>query len=149
MPWRHEIQSTLCGQHGLRPTRCVLLTGRHTGHAYVRGNQEVKPEGQAPLKGSIVTLAEKMKKSGYACGGFGKWGLGAPGSEGDPIHQGFDRFYGYNCQREAHSYYPDHLWNNLERVELDGKTYAHDLIMDQALDFVREHREHPFFAFCR
>ena len=123
------------------------MTGLHTGHTYVRGNQEVRPEGQTPMKASVVTLAEKLKDAGYTCGGFGKWGLGAPGSEGDPIHQGFDRFFGYNCQRQAHSYYPDHLWSNLDRVELDGKTYAHDLIMEEALKFIKENRAKPFFCY--
>ncbi|MEK6233765.1 MAG: arylsulfatase [Planctomycetales bacterium] len=139
---QHYAGSTVCA-----PTRSVLMSGLHTGHTFVRGNREIQPEGQSPLPSEIVTLAEMLKKAGYATGGFGKWGLGNPGSEGDPIHQGFDRFFGYNCQRQAHTYYPTHLWDNLKKVPLDGKTYAHDVIMDQALAFIREHKQEPFFCF--
>jgi arylsulfatase A-like enzyme len=77
---------------------------------------------------------------------FGKWGLGSPGSESDPAVY-FDEFYGYNCQREAHNYYPKHLWHNTEKVELDGQTYSHDLILDAALDFIRANRDGPFFCY--
>lgn len=139
---QHYSGSTVCA-----PTRCVLMTGYHTGHCYVRGNKEVKPEGQHPMPPETVTLPELLQQAGYTTGAFGKWGLGAPGSDGDPVKQGFDEFYGYNCQREAHSYYPDHLWHNSEKVKLDGETYSHNLIMDQALDFVRQHRKGPFFCY--
>jgi len=139
---QHYSGSTVCA-----PTRCVLMTGLHTGHCKVRGNREVQPEGQHPLPASIVTLPEMLKKAGYTTGAFGKWGLGAPLSEGDPVNQGFDIFYGYNCQREAHSYYPDHLWSNKERVELDGKTYAHDPITERAFEFIRNNKKGPFFCF--
>lgn len=103
------------------PSRCVLLTGRHTGHAAIRGNLEVpgtrwhdpeSPEGQTPLPAEEVTLAERLKTLGYTTGAFGKWGLGGPGSEGHPCNQGFDHFYGYLCQRVAHNYFPTHLWRN-------------------------------------
>ncbi len=137
----HYSGSTVCA-----PTRCVLMTGKHTGHAYVRGNREVKPEGQAPMPEEIVTIPRLLKTAGYTTGAFGKWGLGAPGSESDPAKH-FDLFYGYNCQREAHTYYPDHLWRNYDRIELDGKTYTHPLILDAALDFVRDNREKPFFVY--
>jgi arylsulfatase A-like enzyme len=139
---QHYAGSTVCA-----PTRCVLITGLHTGHSYVRGNREVKPEGQAPIPADTVTLAKLLGSAGYATGAFGKWGLGAPSSEGDPTRQGFDTFYGYNCQREAHNYYPDHLWSNTTKVPLDGKTYAHTPIMDHALAFIREHKAGPFFCF--
>jgi arylsulfatase A-like enzyme len=139
---QHYAGSTVCA-----PTRCVLMTGRHTGHCFVRGNREVQPEGQAPIPADTVTLPKLLKAAGYATGGFGKWGLGAPGSEGDPTNQGFDRFYGYNCQRQAHTYYPGHLWDNTTQVKLDGKTYAHDPIMQQALKFIRDHQDGPFFCF--
>jgi arylsulfatase len=99
-------------------------------------------------------MAELLRARGYATGAFGKWGLGFPGSEGDPTLQGFDRFYGYNCQREAHNFYPLHLWRNREKVLLAGNTrgltgaqYSHDLIEAEALTFIREHRDRPFFAF--
>ncbi len=139
---QHYSGSTVCA-----PTRCSLMTGYHTGHSFVRGNKEVKPEGQQPIPAETVTLPELLKKAGYATGAFGKWGLGSPGSEGDPVHQGFDEFFGYNCQREAHNYYPNHLWHNLEKVPLDGKTYSHDLIMDQALAFIKKHQDGPFFCY--
>lgn len=138
---QHYSGSTVCA-----PTRCVLMTGLHTGHSYVRGNREVKPEGQAPMPADIVTIPRLLSKAGYVSGAFGKWGLGAPGTESDPAEH-FDLFYGYNCQREAHSYYPDHLWKNKQRIELDGKTYSHDLIMKEALQFIRDNRDGPFFAF--
>lgn len=139
---QHYAGCTVCA-----PTRCVLMTGQHTGHCYIRGNKEAKPEGQEPIPSETVTLPELLKTAGYVTGGFGKWGLGSPGSEGDPVNQGFDEFYGYNCQREAHNYYPKHLWHNTEKVMLDGKTYSHDLIMNQALDFVREHQDQSFFCY--
>ena len=138
----HYSASTVCA-----PTRCSLMTGLHTGHCEVRGNREVKPEGQAPIAADTVTVAKLLKKAGYATGAFGKWGLGAPGSVGEPTKQGFDTFYGYNCQREAHTFYPTHLWDNEKRVELDGKTYSHDLIAEQSLKFVRDHKDGPFFCF--
>ncbi len=139
---QHYSGSTVCA-----PTRCALMTGRHTGNCLIRGNTEVQPEGQAPLPADTVTLPKLLQKAGYKTGAFGKWGLGAPGSEGDPVHQGFDTFFGYNCQRQAHRYYPTHLWSNLDKVPLDGETYAPDPIMDQALAFVRRHKDEPFFLF--
>jgi len=145
---RHYSGSTVCA-----PSRSVLMTGLHTGHTPVRGNQEVKPEGQWPLADSVLTLAELMKEAGYVTGAFGKWGLGFPGSEGDPVHQGFDLFFGYNCQRYAHRYYPEYLWENKEKVFLPGndwsttETYAPDLIQEKTLEFIRMHKDTSFFAF--
>ncbi len=133
--------STVCA-----PTRCVLMTGMHTGHAYVRGNREVRPEGQAPMPADIFTVPRMLKKAGYVTGMFGKWGLGAPGSASDPVKH-FDTFYGYNCQREAHTFYPKHLWSNDKKVPLDGKTYSADLISDQVLKFVRDNKDKPFFCY--
>jgi arylsulfatase A len=155
------------------PSRCVLMTGMHPGRAWVRNNREVQPEGQTPIPSSTVTVAALLKKKGYATGAFGKWGLGPPGSEGDPLKQGFDRFYGYNCQRHAHNFYPTYLWDDDRRVDLDnppfaahqrlpddadpsdpasyaryaGKEYGPDLIADQALRFIREHKDRPFFLY--
>lgn len=137
------------------PSRSSLMSGHHTGHTYIRGNKSVDPEGQEPIADSILTIAEILKKAGYATAAFGKWGLGPVGSEGDPINQGFDRFYGYNCQSLAHRYYPDHLWDNQKKVVLEAnehfmKTnqYAPDLIQKQALDFVDTKRDNqPFFLF--
>ena len=112
---RHWAGNAVCA-----PSRCVLLTGRHPGHAVVRSNREVKPEGQFPMPAGTVTLVGLLKEAGYATGGFGKWGLGAPGSHSDPTACGFDTFFGYNCQREAHSFYPGHLWRNRDKVPLDN-----------------------------
>ncbi len=134
------------------PSRCVLLTGLHTGHAFVRDNREIKPEGQLPLPAGTVTLAKLLKDQGYATAAVGKWGLGFPGSEGVPERQGFDLFFGYNCQRQAHNYYPKYLWRNEQKIMLEGndagltgKTYAPDLFEAEALDFIRSHKNRPFF----
>ncbi len=136
------------------PSRSVLMSGQHGGHAFIRDNKEVQPEGQYPIPSSVVTIAELLKMRGYATGAFGKWGLGFVGSEGDPIRQGFDLFFGYNCQREAHNYYPDHLWRNDQKVTLEGnhrgltgQQYSHDLIEAEALQFIRDNRDKPFFLY--
>ena len=137
------------------PSRSSLLSGQHTGHTYIRGNKGVEPEGQQPIADSVVTIAEVLKKAGYTTGAFGKWGLGPVGSEGDPNQQGFDRFYGYNCQSLAHRYYPDHLWDNKKKIVLEAnqnllynKEYAPDLIQKQALEFVDSRKDkQPFFLF--
>jgi arylsulfatase A-like enzyme len=138
----HYSGSTVCA-----PSRCALMTGLHTGHCYVRGNREHRPVGQEPIPAESVTVAELLKSAGYATGCYGKWGLGFPGSPGDPMKQGFDEFYGYNCQRNAHTYYPRHLFHNSEKVALDGKTYSHDLIMEKALAFIRENAGGAFFCY--
>src|SRR6056297_1167899 len=98
------------------PSRCVLMTGKHPGHAVVRSNKSTPPEGQWPLPEEEKTLAELLSAQGYVTGAFGKWGLGGPGSCGDPNQQGIARFFGYNCQAHAHSYYPSYLWSDQERV---------------------------------
>ncbi|MEM9896799.1 MAG: arylsulfatase, partial [Bacteroidota bacterium] len=145
---QHYAGNTVCA-----PSRSSLMTGLHTGHTPIRGNQEVKPEGQWPLADSTFTLAEMFQKSGYVTGAFGKWGLGYPGSEGDPNNQGFDQFFGYNCQRLAHNYYPYHLWDNQERIILEENAdsltglYAPDLIHEKALNFIQENSEAAFFLF--
>lgn len=100
------------------PSRATLLTGKHTGHTSIRGNKEVggwglnEGEGQMPLPAKEFTLAEALKAGGYETGAFGKWGLGGPMSEGHPLNQGFDRFFGYLCQRQAHNHYPNYLWSD-------------------------------------
>ena len=139
--------STVCA-----PSRAALMTGKHTGHTAIRGNREVQPEGQFPLPDSSFTMAELFKKAGYITGVFGKWALGFPGSEGAPNRQGFDEFFGYNCQRQAHNYFPDHLWNNQMRIELSNTfsnqhQYAPDLIQKQALSFIEKNKEKPFFIY--
>ena len=105
---RHYTGAPVCA-----PARCVLMTGRHLGNAEIRNNGDSgngKPfPGQWPITVQAVTIAESLQKKGYATGGFGKWGLGPTDSSGSPIRQGFDRFYGYNCQRNAHSFFPPFL----------------------------------------
>lgn len=130
------------------PSRCSLMTGFHNGHAAIRGNREIKPEGQEPMPAGTYTVAHLFKQAGYATGATGKWGLGYPGSTSTPDKMGFDYFFGYNCQLLAHNYYPDHLWRNNERVELDGKTYSHDLMAGEALEFIRRNRARPFFLYA-
>lgn len=136
------------------PSRCVLMTGKHAGHAHIRNNSEVQPEGQKPIPANSVTVAKLLKARGYATGAVGKWGLGAPGSEGDPNKQGFDLFFGYNCQRHAHNYYPTYLWRNDQRVTLEGndggstgKQYSHDLMEAEALRFIGDNKDRPFFLY--
>ncbi len=144
----HYSGSTVCA-----PSRSTIMTGLHTGHTYIRGNREVRPEGQWPLPDSIVTLPEMLKSEGYITGAYGKWGLGFPGSEGDPTNQGFDEFFGYNCQRLGHNYYPYYLWHNREKVMLDGNEgnetndYAPAIIHDQALEFIAANKDTTFFMF--
>jgi len=145
---QHYSGSTVCA-----PSRSSLMTGQHTGHTFIRGNREVKPEGQYPIDSSIVTVAELLKSGGYVTGAFGKWGLGYPGSEGDPNNQGFDEFYGFNCQRMGHSYYPYHLWHNQTREILEENQgqdigiYAPDIIHKEALSFLEKNKDTTFFMY--
>ncbi len=145
---QHYSGSTVCA-----PSRSSLLTGQHTGHTPIRGNKEIKPEGQAPMPASAVTIAEVLKGAGYTTGAFGKWGLGMADSEGSPNAQGFDEFYGYLCQRMAHRYYPTHVWHNDEKVMMQGNdwkntvTYAQDLVQNATLDFIKTNKDKPFFAY--
>jgi arylsulfatase A-like enzyme len=135
------------------PSRCNLVTGMHTGHAAIRGNQEVQPEGQWPLPAGTRTIFSMFKEAGYATGAFGKWGLGFPGSEGAPENQGVDVFFGYNCQRLAHNYYPAYLWHNDQKVELPENdngafgVYSQDLIQEHTLRFIENHKDKPFFLY--
>jgi len=181
---QHYSGSPVCA-----PSRCVLMTGKHTGHAYIRGNDEwgqrgdvwsyekmlenPKLEGQRPIPSETVTLAEQLQKAGYQTACIGKWGLGPPFSQGSPNKQGFDYFFGYNCQRWAHTYYPPFLWENEERVPLNNKfvplgtklpenedpynpesysdfrlnEYAPDLMLDKALNFLEKNENNPFFLY--
>ena len=135
------------------PSRASLMAGLHTGHTTIRGNLEIEPEGQQPIPDSRITLAERLRDVGYETAAIGKWGLGAPDTEGVPTRQGFDYFFGYNCQREAHSYYPDHLWRNEEIVHLAANQdearglYSHDLLIDETLRFIEQTRDGPFFLY--
>lgn len=137
---RFYAGSTVCA-----PSRCALMTGKHMGHAYVRGN------GEIPLRSSDIILPELLKANGYATGMFGKWGLGTEENEGAPQKKGWDEFFGYLNQRHAHHYFTDHVWEvknkKLSKVPLDTTQYTHDLIMDKALNFVRNHKNEPFFLY--
>ncbi|MGH7947062.1 MAG: sulfatase-like hydrolase/transferase, partial [Opitutaceae bacterium] len=167
------------GHNICAPSRCVLMTGKHPGHAYIRDNRGVGQiegrdvGGQEPVPTGELTLPLTLKKLGYTNGGFGKWGLGAVGSTGDPNSQGMDRFFGYYSQTVAHNFYPVSLWNNGERVPLrnepfgakqklapnagptdpasyakfTGKDYAPDLINEAARKFLRENKDRPFFLY--
>ena len=145
---QHYAGTTVCA-----PSRSSLMTGQTTGHTPIRGNKEVRPEGQWPIPDSAFTMAEMLKQAGYVTGGFGKWGLGYPGSEGEPNKQGFDEFFGYNCQRLAHNYYPSYLWDNDEKVMLEGNSgdkfeeYAAGIIHQHALQFIEDNRDKPFFLY--
>ncbi len=129
------------------------MTGLHNGHAPVRGNREVLPEGQAAMPADTFTLAKLLKQIGYRTALIGKWGLGYPGSDSDPLKSGFDSFFGYNCQRHAHWAYPEYLWRNDQRVTLSGNVggqqvqYALDLLEAEALDLIASHQHEPFFLY--
>lgn len=181
---QHYSGSAVCA-----PSRCVLLTGMHSGHAYIRGNDEWGDrgdvwdyramiadstlEGQRPLPANTATLATMLQSAGYETGMIGKWGLGAPHTEGIPNRQGFDFFCGFNCQRQAHTYYPVHLYLNEERLYLGNDTvapntklavgddpldlasyepftlssYAPDVMFSQMIQFIEQNNEDPFFFY--
>ena len=119
------------------------------GHATTRGNK--KPpgttEGQWPLPAETLTVAEVLKSQGYATACMGKWGMGFFDTSGSPLKKGFDHFYGYNCQSKAHSYFPPYLHDDDRKIELDGKTYAQNLIQNDVLAWVRKQKDQPFFLF--
>lgn len=169
-----KLTQHYCGNAVCAPSRCVLMTGKHPGHAFVRSNKATPPEGQWPIPDSEVTLTELLKTQGYTTGVFGKWGLGGPDSTGEPKKQGVDRFYGYFCQSHAHSYYPSYLRTESGKVPLDnnppvpghasldkgadpsdpasynqfkGTDYAPDRINEQMLEFVKANKDQPFFLY--
>lgn len=171
------------------PSRCVLLTGKHMGHSYIRGNDEWGErgkvwdykamfadstlEGQRPLPENLITFPQMLQKAGYTTGMVGKWGLGAPQTNSTPMKKGFDFSYGYNCQRQAHTYYPLHLYKNDRRVYLQNDTvapdeklakgadpydlksyarftlkdYSPDLMFKEMSGFIEENRNKPFFFY--
>lgn len=130
------------------PARSVLMTGLHMGHTSVRGNT-----GGIALRDEDVTVAEVLKRSGYATGGYGKWGLGDVGTAGVPEKQGFDEFFGYYHQVHAHDYWTEYLWRNSRKVPMTGEPgsmerYTHNRIFEQTLNFIRENKDRPFFCYA-
>lgn len=138
---QHYAGSTVCA-----PSRGTLMTGLHTGHGYVKGNFAMENEGNLPLPAETVTVAELLQSAGYKTGIMGKWGLGGPNDYGHPNKQGFDYSYCYLDQRLAHEYYPDHLWKNFEKVSLNNQ-YSHTLFAREALHFISENKNNPFFLY--
>jgi arylsulfatase A-like enzyme len=149
---------TYCGTTVCAPSRASLITGLHMGHSPIRANREIQPEGQMPLPAGTFTVAQLLKRAGYATACIGKWGMGMFDTTGSPLKVGFDHFYGYNCQRHAHSYFPTYLYNDDQRFELPGNDgnkeingkgaiYAQDLIAEETLKFVRENKGRPFFLY--
>ena len=170
---QHYSGSPVCA-----PSRCTLLTGLHTGHCQVRDNYELggfadsTERGQLPLEEGTYTLGSMMQSAGYTTAIIGKWGLGGPNSSGIPNEQGFDYFYGYLDQKQAHNHYPSHLWRNTEWDTLangyfhphqqfegndlndptayddyKGVDYAPDLMAQEAENFIRQNSEGPFFLY--
>lgn len=133
------------------PSRCSLLTGKHTGCGYVRGNKAVrngKGVFDLHLPADEVTIAELLKKKGYATMCVGKWGLGGPQTTGSPMNKGFDYFFGYLSQVEAHRYYPQYLYENETKIQLGGRVYSHWMIMEKGLNFIRTQKNgQPYFAY--
>ncbi|MFR9649586.1 MAG: arylsulfatase [Rikenellaceae bacterium] len=132
------------------PSRCALMTGKHTGNTYIRGNRSEKgSDGRVydtPIPLEEFTMAELFKSEGYATGCIGKWGLGGVGSIGHPNNQGFDYFYGCLGQAFAHNYYPEYLHENSEEVALDGQ-YSHEAMEGKVTEFISENRDNPFFLY--
>lgn len=142
--------STVCG-----PSRAVLMTGQHTGHTTVRGNPTWTLSGNpVDLKDEDITVAEELKRAGYVTGTIGKWGLDETSTTGHPNDQGFDYFFGHRTHGAAHHYYPEVLWRNKEKVEMEGNItaqkvgqYSHDMFTTESLEFIEKHRNNPFFLY--
>ena len=153
----HYAGSAVCA-----PSRCVIMTGKHTGHSTVIDNKEIPRDsvphgdkgaaGQGPLKPDEITLAQVAKKAGYKTACIGKWGMGGLNSTGDPNKVGFDHFFGYYDQRDSHYFYIDYLWRNGQPVQLKDNPrlknqYSHDLLFDESVKFIKDNKERPFFLF--
>lgn len=169
---QHYSGSPVCA-----PSRATLLTAQHTGSGQIKDNYELGDftdegeNGQMPLKPSTFTVADMLKQGGYKTAAIGKWGLGGPGSGSEPSDFGFDLFFGYLDQKQAHNYYPTHLWKNGKKVSLDnkwinphqaftgdatnpedfkkykGKEYSVDLMTAEAQDFIKDNKDEPFFLY--
>ena len=169
---QHYTSAPVCA-----PARCMLMTGKHSGHSYIRGNYELggfeddTEGGQMPLPEGTFTLARMMKQAGYTTGAIGKWGLGMHNNTGDPNRQGFDYFYGYYDQKQAHNFYPTHLWENGKLDTLDnpfihvhkplpkdendpaafarynGKEYSLDKMAKKTFEFIIKNKDKPFFLY--
>ncbi|MFT5127967.1 MAG: arylsulfatase A [Rhodothermales bacterium] len=146
-----RFTNALAGAPVCGPTRCVWLTGLHSGHTSMRGNN-----GYAPIRADEPTLASMLKTKGYDTGGFGKWGIGGRGSSGVPETHGFDEFFGYYDQVHAHTFYPAYLIRNSQEVPLpgndntgyyEGETHAQDAIFDASLAFIKQNKDTPFFCY--
>jgi arylsulfatase A-like enzyme len=144
-----RFTQALAGVSVCAPTRCCLMTGKHSGHTSVRKN-----DGGTPMREGEETIASMLKQAGYATGGFGKWGCGGRGSTGVPEKHGFDVFVGYYDQVHAHSYYPKYIVRNSEELPLpgnrggsEGTNYSHYTIMREGLEFIRASRDRPFFCY--
>ena len=142
------------------PSRSVLMTGQHLGHTRVRGNAGmsggVLDQNQArrvPLEPEDVTIAQVLKARGYVTGMTGKWGLGEPGSTGDPMFKGFDEWFGFLNQNHAHTHYPDYLWRNQQKVTIEANVggkrgqHTHELFTNFAFDFIKRRSGQPFFLY--
>lgn len=151
--YRHYSGATVCA-----PSRSSLMTGLHTGHCPIRGNKHSPlnaKDGNMHMPADIFSMPKMFKDNNYKAGIFGKWGLGAYESESFPTKIGFDRFYGYNDQTLAHSYYPKYLWSDNEKVMLRnsgkkgeiGKDYSADLIQGELIKFIKENKSQPFFVY--
>ncbi len=133
------------------PSRCSLMTGKHTGNAYIRGNisrtyQETETY-DLPLNADETTVADIFKKKAYQTACIGKWGMGGPESEGHPNKHGFDYFFGYLGQLNAHRYYPAFLWENDRRITLKEEVYTPYLLLEKTLSFIEKNKEQPFFIY--
>jgi arylsulfatase A len=149
-----RFMQAYCGTSVCAPSRSSFFTGLHVGHCPVRGNYEVPPEGQLPLPDKTVTIAEVAKAANYATATFGKWGMGYFDSSGSPHKQGVDHFFGYNCQRHAHSYFPTYLYDDAQPFLLPGndgqkvgKTYAQELIQNDMINWLKANADKPFMMF--
>ncbi len=145
--------SAYTGTSVCAPARSSFFTGLDMGHCPTRANREIQPEGQRPLPGGMVTVAKILKSAGYKTATMGKWGMGMFDTTGSPLKNGVDHFFGYNCQRHAHSYFPTYLYSDDRRIEIpenaDGKkaVYAQNLIQQEVLRWVDENSGGPFFLF--